>query len=936
MSQPTDAQRRELIDEALALRARLLEIEAQLGESETIDLPPLGSLEPLLRASPAAVVALDPQGRVRLWSPLAAKLFGWREEEVIGEPCPLPPPEQRDALDSLHQRALAGLPVLNHACELLDRENRRAAASLSAARMTGEEGAVLGTVWMIVPAGSSGGEPAAATEAGFQRLLSASSEGAWLTDREGVVTFVNSRMAELLEQPPERIVGRRVCDFFSPDERGQLQRCFAAQVGEGERRCELPLVGSDAGRRWLRVSATPLHDGEGRFAGTFALATDITAHKQAEEELEYRVQQRTAELSWMNQRLEDEIAARRGTEKALRDSEERLRSVLAAMPDLIFVLDADGRYRQIFTSQTELLVRPRRELLGQTLRDVLAPDAAERLQRAIDRALATGELQQAEYEAVIGGEKRRFASRLVSFSPTGEQAVLVAARDVTETRKMQRALRESEQRFRLLAENSTDVVSRHDLAMRFLYASPSCQRYTGYEPGELVGQCALDFLHAEDRPGVEAALHRARRRQEIEIRFRFRHRDGRWIWFETRGRMVRGARGERKYELHLTSRDVTARHAMERRLRLVQLAVEQIDEAVLVTEPELDPPGPRIVYVNAGFTRMTGYAPEEVIGKTPRILQGPRTSRATLDRLRRSLEETGSFEGETVNYRKDGSEYVVDWHVTALRDERGRILHWVAIQRDVTEQKQAEDLARQRQEELAHVGRLSTMGEMASALAHELNQPLAAVSNYAQGCLWRVRAGRVDEKELSGALERIVGQAARAGQIIRRLRRFVRKREPRRSSILLNDIVHEVVELMDSDLRQRRVAVRLQLARDLPLVLGDSVQLEQVVLNLVRNAVEAMEPTPGEQRAITLLTSRHARGVRLAVCDRGPGLSEEQLAQMFHPFYSTKSKGMGMGLAISRSIIESHGGRIGADLQPGGGTCVHLTLPIPDRSRQTG
>ncbi|MEX0654594.1 MAG: PAS domain S-box protein [Phycisphaeraceae bacterium] len=494
---------------------------------------------------------------------------------------------------------------------------------------------------------------------------------------------------------------------------------------------------------------------------------------------------------------------------------------------------------------------------------------------------------------------------------------------------VERALRENEARYRLLAERISDMISWHDSEGRYRYASPNSRELTGYNPEELVGQSAFARIHPDDIPTVQASHERTLRGEVTgPVAFRKRHRDGSYRWVEVTVRPVfEESSGELKEILCLT-RDITERREAEQNLRLIQSAVNQVEEAVLITEAELDRPGPRIVYANPAFTRMSGYTAEEVIGRTPRILQGPRTSRAVLDQLRHQLSRGEPFAGETMNYRKDGSEYMLNWHIAPVRDESGRITHWVSIQRDVTQEKKAEQLARQRQAELAHVGRLSTMGEMASELAHELNQPLAAIANYVQGAKRRLGESRMGQDDLRTVFDRIAGQADRAGQIIRRLRRFVRKREPQRSTVNVNRLVRDVIELIEPEIRHQSVQMQLDLADALPAVAVDAVQIEQVILNLVRNAVEAMEQTPTEARRLRVVSqAEDAKAVVVRVIDHGPGIPEHQLSHIFEPFFTTKQRGMGMGLPISLSITEAHGGRLESRRDVEGGMDFRLVIP---------
>ncbi|MGB0721182.1 MAG: sensor histidine kinase [Gammaproteobacteria bacterium] len=244
---------------------------------------------------------------------------------------------------------------------------------------------------------------------------------------------------------------------------------------------------------------------------------------------------------------------------------------------------------------------------------------------------------------------------------------------------------------------------------------------------------------------------------------------------------------------------------------------------------------------------------------------------------------------------------------------------------DITDKIQAEEQAAQHLAELAHAGRLSTMGEMATGLAHELNQPLAAIQNYLHGSILRLK--RDDLEAVLPALENAREQAARAGKIIQRLRELVRRQDPKRTEINLNDLVDGVLELLRRDIKRNEIHLTPVLDPELPLIRADRIQVEQVILNLVRNATEAVQARPEEERHIAITTGPCPKGVYLAVEDNGQGLPDDDLDQVFAAFFTTKREGMGMGLSISRTIIENHGGRLWAERSDEGNTRFEFTLP---------
>jgi two-component system sensor histidine kinase DctS len=254
---------------------------------------------------------------------------------------------------------------------------------------------------------------------------------------------------------------------------------------------------------------------------------------------------------------------------------------------------------------------------------------------------------------------------------------------------------------------------------------------------------------------------------------------------------------------------------------------------------------------------------------------------------------------------------------------------------DITDRKRAEELNRQQQEKLETSARLATMGEMSSMLAHELNQPLAAISSYTAGALNVLdrtqQAGAADNAKMAGmlrhALEQARQQAQRAGQIIRSVHEFVKKREPRREEVTIASVVDGVRTLVELQARQAGVLLRVELPAQLPPVQADRVMLEQVLLNLTRNGIEAMHATPPHARLLRI-AARLADGmVEVSVIDRGHGIAPEVAASLFSPFYSTKAEGMGMGLSVCRTAIEFHGGTLTHAPNPEGGTIFTFALP---------
>jgi two-component system sensor histidine kinase DctS len=281
--------------------------------------------------------------------------------------------------------------------------------------------------------------------------------------------------------------------------------------------------------------------------------------------------------------------------------------------------------------------------------------------------------------------------------------------------------------------------------------------------------------------------------------------------------------------------------------------------------------------------------------------------------------------------RKDGEHFQALIYEAPLIDGKGQHTGWMASVLDVTERRRAEELARQQQEQLQFTSRLVTMGEMASTLAHELNQPLAAIASYNTGCLNLLANTNFDTADIRAALEKLGVQAQRAGRIIRRVHDFVRKSEPRRAPVAIGEIIDDCLGFVEAEARKRHVSLESNVP-PLPAVLADRLMLEQVLLNLIRNGMEAMAATPEAQRVLRVAAALGDGEVVVSIADNGCGVPAEVRDKLFTAFFTTKPEGMGVGLSICRSIIEFHRGRLWAEdnvqSASGSGTIFKFSLPL--------
>jgi two-component system sensor kinase FixL len=281
---------------------------------------------------------------------------------------------------------------------------------------------------------------------------------------------------------------------------------------------------------------------------------------------------------------------------------------------------------------------------------------------------------------------------------------------------------------------------------------------------------------------------------------------------------------------------------------------------------------------------------------------------------------------EVLGVRANGETFPISLAVGEARDANGR--RFVGIIRDLSSQRAAEQRARTLEARLSQVGRFSLLGEMAAGIAHEINQPLSAIATYAQAAKRIIERGQPDTQTLIDVCRKIDEQALRAGRVIENLRRFIRKQEIQTQLIDVNGIVSDVMNLVLADAHAEGIPVRTRYAEELPQVRANAVQLQQVVLNLTRNSVDAMRTSNRKDQGIDIRTeASDAGGVRIAVTDHGSGVSRQLGENIFHPFVTTKRDGLGVGLAISRTIIQSYGGTLSYRDNPAGGAIFVIELP---------
>ncbi|MEO8963337.1 MAG: PAS domain S-box protein [Gammaproteobacteria bacterium] len=407
-----------------------------------------------------------------------------------------------------------------------------------------------------------------------------------------------------------------------------------------------------------------------------------------------------------------------------------------------------------------------------------------------------------QMEVELNKTNKKIASELNDCLEVLYMSNALLVRSLAVCDQLEKNLRESELRFHLLAENATDIISRHAPDGTYLYVSPSCKLSLGYSPEELIGTSANKFVHYDDIGKFKKAFNRRRDASSYYIlTYRIRRKEGDYRWFESNFRIIRDERSNIIREIQSASRDVTD-HVLDKKARL-------------------------------------------------------------------------------------------------------------------------------RGQQLAHVFRLSTMEEMASGMAHEISQPLAAVVNYTQGCVRYLQKDSHDPAQLAEIMNKAVLQAERAGEVIHRLKNFFCKGQLVKTPCKINSLIRETVSLIRNDLNRSKTKIEFELNKDVLLISADRIQVQQVMLNLIQNAIEAMQNIDQRQRKIVLQTKTlNPNSIEITVSDTGPGFTKDMVHKVFEPFFTTKANGRGMGLAICRSIIEAHGGQFNINPNTNNHSWIRFILPI--------
>jgi PAS domain S-box-containing protein len=708
----------------------------------------------------------------------------------------------------------------------------------------------------------------------------------------------------------------------------------AVEMPEADRRVPAP--------RWIEAFMCPVKEEEGPVREVFVVHRDVTAEKQAEEvlrrsneELERLVEDRTVELAETNAALEEEIAERERAEEDLREKTSELEAIFRALPDSYLRLSHEGTVLQVKSGMGSSIEVRAEECCGRDVSGVLPAAAVPRFREALSFVIETGQLARVEYASEDDGPARHFEARLV---PLSEHEIIAILRDVTSRKQAERALQESEEHFRRLIENSSDVATILAPDGTNLYQSPAITGVLGYRPEEMVGTRAFERIHPEDAEMARAALRAAAENPgtSASAEFRYRHRDGSWRYLEARAKTLdphSAASG-----VVVNSRDVSDRHeaeaALHRREEHFRRLIDNGTDLIQV----IDAKG-TITYTSPSIQRLLGYSWEEVVGRRVSELTHP-DDLPQLEMARRQIVERPgtTLSAEYRARHRNGSWRVFEGLCRTLSPD-GPAEGLVANSRDITERKRIEEALRHAMQEAEEAREGAEQAnraksEFLSRMSHELRTPLNSILGFGQ-----VLARREIPPDQRKAVDHILKAGRHLLNLINEVLDISRietnRQELSIEPVQARGVLLEAVSLVQPLAAELGTHIEECDVRADWYVRADRQRLTQVMLNLLSNAIKYNRPGGSVRLLCEEVPAGPSSGpaLRIGVSDTGTGIPPERMGELFVPFArlgaeQTKVEGTGLGLALSQRLAQAMNGSLSVESVVGVGSTFWVELPL--------
>ena len=731
-------------------------------------------------------------------------------------------------------------------------------------------------------------------EARYRMLADNASDLILQYDAEFRLIYVSPSVREF-GYTPEEVLGLEPLYSVHPDDiELVVQRRELAIQGVDARSLAIRLRHADGRWIWMEGILTVVRDATGAIAGFISSFRNIHERTLAEQ--------------------------------ALIDSEARYRMLADNASDIILHYDREFRPLYISPSVAQLGYEPL-GLQGWNLQALVHPDDLDAIEARRAEAMAGALVRP------IAARIRKADNRWVWFESTMTPVVdengvisgfVSALRDISERRAAEQAVIDSEARYRMLAENISDVLLRYDADFKIQYVSPSVRQW-GYVPEDFVGQIAGVFVHPDDQERValrRAAMMTGERIEAVEARIR--KSDGTWTWIESNPALIRDENGA-ALGMVLVLRDINQRKAAEAALVDSEIRYRMLADNTSDIIQRFNAEG--IVEYMSPSVRQLGYEPEYFLGRPIAQLVDSQDKEAVMRRREDLLSGRPVPPLESRTHSADGRTVWLESRPSPILDAQGKLLGVVNVMRDVTARKNAETAMQELSLELRRVARASALGAFAGSLAHEINQPLAAASVSGEAALRWFSVEPPNYERGLLATRRMVEDVRRAADVVGRMRALVTKEALRNDRFDAHEALREVMALIALECERSSVTTRIELRADDPWMRGDRVLFQQVMINLMLNAIEAMRAV--EEDRLLLVRSGQAGGsLEFQVEDRGPGIDPDKQSRIFESMFTTKVGGTGLGLAISKSIVEDHGGAISVEPASPRGALFSVRIPV--------
>jgi PAS domain S-box-containing protein len=907
----THKTKKQLIDELNSLKQRITELEAAEAEhkhvEQDIKLPQqiLDKIVQILESAIDSMFIHDAKGKFVYVNEAAAQSHGYTKEELLKTNLRKLNVQESSELFDKHIRKV--LKEGDAVCEI---EHYRKDGSILPLEINTRAVDVDGNIVLFSSAHDiterkRAGEALQDSEAKYRYLFEHSQVANALVGFNGKIIDANEAAAELYGYDKSEIIGKDLLEFIAPESRADVTEAFAYGL---QRRYAEPIDVDVITKRGTRTFFYPggyqvVLEG-GKEIGFLISVVDITE--------------------------------RRGAENALKQSEERYRTILEETRDSYFEVDIVGNFTFVNDAMCSQLCYSRKELIGMNYRTMTVNEDIEKVYKAFNTVYREGQpirdftFKTIRKDGSIGqGELAVFPLRNEKGDIVGFRGI---GRDIAERLQMIEDLRHSEERYRTVLDEMEEAYYELDLAGNLTFFNDALSRKVASSREELMGMGYKEYTPAKDVGRVYDAFSQVYKtgRPIKGIPLQVIRRDGIILSSEDTILPLRNKAGE-IIGFRGVSHDVTERLQMMEALRRSEeryrTMLDEMEEAYY----EVDLKG-NFTFFSDALCRQLGYTREEIMGINYRVYVPPENVKKVFE-IYNTVYRTGEprklFTSSQI--KKDGTLIYTEDSIFPMRDEEGQIIGFRGISRDITERKQREEERKQLEQKAQFASRLASVGELASGVAHEINNPLTAVIGYAHLLL--------DRKDIPVDIKRdveVINEGAqRVAGVIKKLLVFARQTKPERTYVDINEIISTTLELRAYSLQSNNTKVILQLDPDLPMTVADPGQLQQVFLNLIMNAETEVKLVHGGGK-LSIKTEQIDGNLRISFKDNGLGIAKENLERIFNPFFTTRKvgQGTGLGLSVCHGIVTEHKGRIWAESQLGRGATFIVELPVVSENKQ--